>query len=95
MATISQKFRGWFYRHIATSTTTVVKSGHGLLYAVCINNPGTTATVTVYDNTAASGTVIAVFGGLAGSSRQQFEVPFTVGCTVVTTGAPDLTVLFQ
>lgn len=94
MAAIQQRFRGFNYAHISTNATTVVKTGHGLLQAVLVNNPGSTATITVYDNTAASGTVIAAFGGMAGVSRSVYEVPFKIGCTVVTTGAPDLTVLF-
>lgn len=80
--------------HISTSTTTTVKATSGLLDSIVVNNPGTAATVTVYDNTAASGTVLAVLGGLAGASTLSYKLPFSTGLTIVTTGAPDLTVLY-
>jgi hypothetical protein len=86
------------YSHIATATTTTVKSGAGYLRGVVIGTKGTVAsTVTVYDNTAGSGTVIAVLDTLNLSGTFTFEVAFSTGLTLVTTGtvAPDVTVSYR
>lgn len=86
------------YAHIATSTTTTVKSGAGVLHGVSINSLGTVASsVTVYDNTAGSGTVIAVLDSLASARNTLFDVSFATGLTLVTTGtvAPDVTVSYR
>ena len=86
------------YRHISTATTTVVKSGAGGLHSVVVNTLGTVAsTTTIYDNTTGSGTVIGVINTLTLAGVFVYDVAFTVGLTVVTTGtvAPDLTVSYQ
>jgi len=50
-----------FLNIAAGQATTTVKSGAGTLYAICLNSAATaTNTTTIYDNTAASGTVIAI-----------------------------------
>lgn len=86
------------YAHISTSTTTTVKSGAGTLKAIIVNTLGTVAsTTTIYDNTAGSGTVIGVINTLALGGTFTFDVQFTTGLTIVTTGtaAPDLTVSYK
>lgn len=88
--------------NITTATTTTVKSGAGLLYAICFNKQVNNATDTIYDNTAGSGTKIGtiteVLGGGAsapsGCSRYN-GVAFSTGLTIVTSGASDLTVLYK
>lgn len=90
---------GFTYAHISTSTTTTVKSGAGVLHAIVINTLGTVASnITVYDNTAGSGTVIAVLNSLTnGEASYTYDVAFTTGLTLVTTGtaAPDVTVSYR
>lgn len=50
-----------FTRVAAGQATTTIKSGAGTLYAIVFSGPATaTNTTTIYDNTAASGTIIAV-----------------------------------
>lgn len=86
------------YSHISTATTTVVKSGAGELHAISVNTKGTVAsTITVFDNTAGSGTVIGVIDSLNLSGAFVLDVAFTTGLTIVTTGtvAPDLTVSYR
>ncbi len=81
--------------NILTSTTTVVATGKGVLHGINVNTKGTVAsTVTVYDNTAASGTKLATLDSLNLSGWNQFDVAFSTGLTIVTTGtvAPDITV---
>lgn len=84
--------------NITTSTTTVVKSGAGVLHGININTKGTVAsTVTVYDNTAGSGTKLATLDSLNLAGWNQYDVAFATGLTIVTTGtsAPDITVSYR
>lgn len=86
------------YAHIATSTTTTVKSGAGMLHTVCINTLGTTAsTVTVDDALTATTPTVAVINSLALLGCTTYDVAFSVGLTLVTTGtaAPDVTVSYR
>lgn len=85
------------FTNIATATTTTVKSGSGFLNRITINKGVASATVTLYDNTAGSGTLIGTitFGAaLLGDPGIPllYEVNFTTGLTIVTSGATDLTV---
>ena len=86
------------YKHITTSTTTLVKTGVGVLKAVCINTKGASSnTATVYDGVDNTGSVIAVLDTTVTFGCQNYNVGVTTGITVVTaTGtAGDLTVSFQ
>lgn len=90
---------GYTYGHMSTSTTTTFKSGAGVLHAVIVNTLGTVASnATIYDNTAGSGTVIAVLNTLTnGEGTYTYDVAFATGLTLVTTGtvAPDITVSYR
>lgn len=89
---------GASFNHITTSTTTTVKSGSGILVSIVVSSKGTVAsTLTVYDNTAASGTVIAVIDSLNNVGTFTFNCVFSTGLTIVSTGtvAPDVTVLYR
>lgn len=89
---------GFSFANITTATTTAVKSGAGVLHTISINALGTVAsTTTVYDNTAGSGTKIATINTLAGQETYLYDVAFSTGLTVVTTGtvAPDITVSYR
>ena len=86
------------YKHVNTVATTLVKSGTGNLNNISINSKGTVAsTVTVYDSLSATGTVVAIIDSLNISGTFTFDVAFTVGLTVVTTGtvAPSVTVSYR
>lgn len=83
------------YNNISTATTTVVKSGVGMLHTITINTTAAAA-ITVYDNTAASGTKIATIAASpAIGSVFRYDVSFTNGLTIVTAGASDITVSFN
>jgi hypothetical protein len=86
------------YNAISTAATTLVKSGNGVLLGVVINAKGTVAsTITIYDALTATGTPIATIDSLNLSNNFNFNVFFTVGLTIVTTGtaAPNITVLYR
>lgn len=89
---------GLVYKHIAAgTTTTTVKSGAGYLHLITINTKGASSnTLTVYDNTAGSGTVIAVIDTTVAPGPFGFNCTFQTGLTLVSatgTGA-DLTVSY-
>lgn len=96
------------YRNITGNTTVTVKSGNGVIRGISINDNTTGGVITVYDNTAGSGTKIATFqvatpsGGLLSSSGQpsatyiMMTAEFSTGLTVVTSGSTsnDITVYY-
>ena len=82
------------YTNITTATTTVIKTGAGWLHTLTINTTSAGA-ITIYDNTAASGTKIGTLVLSAGVATYTFDVAFATGLTVVTAGASDLTVAWQ
>ena len=81
---------------ISTATTTVLKYGPGFLHHITVNNPTNNA-ITIYDNTAASGTAIAIInpGASATPFSLPYDCPFQTGLTIVTAGTPDLTVIYE
>jgi len=87
------------YANITTATTTTVKSGSGYLNGLIINKGVAAATITIYDNTAGSGTLIGTitFGAaLLGDPPipVPYNINFTTGLTIVTSGATDLTISY-
>lgn len=99
------------YAAITTNATTTVKTGAGFLHAFTVNNNGftTAGTITVYDNTAGSGTKIGTFtiplappGTVLLATTffppQRLDVSFATGLTFVTaTTAPaaDITIAYR
>ena len=81
----------------AAPTTTAVKTGAGILHAITLNKPTATAVITVYDNTAASGTVLATITVPASPQPVTllYDITFTTGLTITTaTAASDITVSY-
>lgn len=85
----------YIYKNIASATTTVVKSGAGILHSIVINTTAAAA-ITVYDNTSAAGTKIATIAASpAIGSTFTYDVAFATGLTIVTAGASDITVSYK
>jgi hypothetical protein len=82
------------YKNIAAGATTLVKSGSGSLHSINVNNKGSTVTITIYDSLTASGTKIATMT-LTAEGTQTFDVSFSTGLTVVTSGTADITVSYR
>jgi len=82
--------------HLTTAATTVCKIGAGTLHRIVVNNAGGTL-ITVYDNTAGSGTVLAVINtpATANCVTLEYGIPFFIGLTIVTTGTWDLSVCYE
>lgn len=89
---------GYSFIDVNTAATTVVKSGAGTLHLVNVGKKGTVAsTLTLYDNTAGSGTVIGLIDSLNLDGVFQYDIAFATGLTIVSTGtvAPDFTVSYK
>lgn len=80
--------------YISSATTTVVKTGAGFLRSITVTETAAGA-ITVYDNTAGSGTVIAVLKASIGERTYTFDVAFTTGLTIVTAAASKITVAYR
>jgi len=95
---------------ITGNTTSTVKSGAGILHSVIIGDNTTEGIITIYDNTAGSGTILIQLdcgtpsGGLLSSSGQPgpfstgpLSLGFNTGLTVVTSGSTsnDVTVIYR
>ena len=81
----------------AAPTTTVVKSGAGVLHTITFNKPVATAVVTIYDNTATSGTIIGTITIPASPMpvTLTYDAYFGTGLTLTTaTAAQDITVTY-
>lgn len=89
------------YTHIAAGqATTVVKSGSGTLRSIIFSGVASASNVTtIYDNTAASGTVISIPNTLAVTfpTTLFFDLAFATGLTISTTGGngSDMTVMWK
>jgi hypothetical protein len=87
--------------NISTATTTTVKASAGFLHSITINTPVASSVITIYDNTAGSGTKIGTITLPAvllqqGPYTALFDVVFNTGLTIVTaTGASDITVSWR
>lgn len=101
---------GYSYINITGNATTVVKQSPGVLGQLIINNNTTGGTITIYDNTAGSGTKISTMqvgspsGGLLTSTglpgpiaMAPLSIGFKTGLTVVTAGSAnnDITVIYK
>lgn len=80
--------------YIATATTTVIKTGAGILHTITVEG-GTAGTIIVYDNTAASGTIIASFASTNAIQTYIFDVAFVTGLTIITAAATQLSVSYK
>lgn len=85
------------YSHLAANGSATIKSGAGVLHAVSINTLGIADTITLYDNTAGSGTVIAVINAALSQQSLKYDIAFTTGLTAVIAGstAPDITISYR
>lgn len=82
------------YTRITASGATVVKSGSGTLQRVVCGGNGASTTATLYDNTAASGTIMLVTLTPKTPFVLDIRAKFNTGLTVGLSGASDLTVIW-
>jgi hypothetical protein len=94
-STLDRTWGGWkaLGNYISTATTTTVKSGPGVLHTIVLTETAA-GTITIYDNTAGSGTVIAVLKASIGENTFVFDRIFSTGLTIVTAAASKLHVSY-
>jgi len=95
----NNKQLGWDSANIvaAAPTTTVIKSGSGILHSITFNKPVATGVITIYDNTAGSGTKLGTITIPANPQPMTliYDLTFSTGLTIVTaTAAQDITVTY-
>jgi hypothetical protein len=81
------------YNYISANGTYTLKLGSGILHKLLVTD--NVGSITIYDNTAGSGTTIASFDATAFGGEIAFKAPFNIGLTVVTTGNAKLTVVYE
>ena len=86
-------------KNITTSTTTLVKTGAGILFGIGVNTAGTGSAAAVYDGLTAAGTLIGTYSTTAqgGPAIPNIGLVFSTGLCVVTTdggGAANITVVY-
>jgi hypothetical protein len=86
----------FLYNHISTNTTTIVRALPGFLHAFTINAPGTTETVTIFDNSTCAAPSIAVITPTV-TTTLTFDTATITGICVQTAGttAGDYTVSYR
>lgn len=84
------------YAHITTAGTYLLKNTAGTLHKIVMNNAGGTL-ITGYDNVTATAPVILVINtpSQANPVTLSYDLAFSTGLTIVTTGTWDLTVIYQ
>lgn len=91
--------QSWQYKNIAAQTTgTSIRSGQGILHSITLNKPTATSVITVYDNTAASGTKIATITVPASPQpvTLTYDVNYYTGLEVVmATADSDITLSYS
>lgn len=84
------------FSNISTATTSLLKTGPGSLHRIVVNDPSN-ITITVYDNTSATGSVIAAIkpGSNTTPITLEYGCEFQSGLTIVTSGTTNLTVIYE
>jgi len=82
------------YTNITSATTTTVKSGRGTLKSIIVNTTAA-GTITIYDNTAGSGTKIGTLKASVVEGVYEYNCRFLTGLTIVTGAASDITVIWE
>lgn len=86
------------YRNITTAATYVLKSGPGRLHHIVVGTvAGNGSLLTIYDNTAGSGTVICTVTVNNQTAFQDlsFDLDFFTGLCIVSTGTWSATVVYE
>jgi len=87
------------YTNILTATTSAIKTGRGRLVGIVVNKAVASGVITVYDNTAGSGTKIATITHPGTLLKNQYfldySCQFTTGLTIVTSSTDDITVIWN
>lgn len=81
-------------KNINSATTTVIKSRCGYLHTLTVNSTAA-GSITIYDGLNTSGSVIAVLKASIAEQTFIFDVGFSIGLTIVTAAASDITISYS
>lgn len=81
----------WNYTHIATNTTTLIKTGPGTLHSIVVNTTAA-GSIKVEDALTDTTPVIATLKASIAEGTYLYDVVFTTGLNIVTAGSSDITV---
>lgn len=96
---VTESGRQGYFANITSGATTLVKSVPGTLHSLTINTHVASATIKLYDGI----TAVNIFATITepgtitslGPVTLLYDVPFTTGLTVVTSGNTDVTLDYQ
>lgn len=80
-----------------TTGTNVIATGNGVLHSLTFNKPVATGVITIYNNTAASGTKLATITVPASPQpvTLMYDIAFGIGLTIgIATADQDITVAY-
>lgn len=85
------------YTYITSATTTQVKSGKGILHKIVLNKPVASSTIKLIDNTTGTTANIAIITNTSDVKPYEliYDCRFSTGLRIVTSGADDITVIWQ
>jgi hypothetical protein len=88
----------WTYVNITTQTTTLLKTGPGILHCIVVNKPTATTTIEVDDAVTHTSPIIGTItipGGPTSCFSLEYDVEFVNGLSITTgTANSDITVAF-
>jgi len=85
------------YSYIAGAATTQVKSGSGILHKIVLNKPVASSTIKLIDNTTGTTANIGIITNTTEVKPYvlEYNARFSTGLRIVTSGADDITVIYQ
>ena len=83
--------------YIVSATTTQVKGGPGVLKSIILNKPVASSTISLIDNTSGTTVNIAIITNTTDVKPYQldYNIKFATGLRIITSGADDITVVYQ
>ncbi len=81
----------WNYTNITSATTTLVKTGAGVLHSIVVNTTAA-GSIKIEDALTDTTPLIGTLKASVAEGTYLYDVEFTTGLNIVTAGASDITV---
>lgn len=88
---VNPEFQQWNYTNITTNTTTLVKTGSGVLHSITVNTTSA-GSIKIEDALTDTTPLIGTLKASVAEGTYRYDVAFTTGLNIVTAGASDITV---
>ena len=90
---------GYNYTHMTTGTTTLIKTGPGILHSIVVNTGVASATIEIDDALTHTSPVVGILTCQATTVGQPFtatyDIQFNTGLSITTSGATDITIVWK